>query len=148
MSNSSTPWNVIEKMRQIGSSLGGEESGHMVLLDYARTGDALIAGLIVCLGVVEDGRKSSEIFPVFEKCPCKITSVRFETKEDMSNAFEKPEIKTVIKDAQNQIEGKGSVIVRKSGTEPVIKIRVESEDEELIHQLSERIVQTIEEFKS
>jgi len=138
---------VIEKMRQIGASLGGEESGHMVLLDYARTGDALIAALIVCLGVVEDGRKTGEIFPLFEKCPCKLTNIRFESAEDVSNAFEADEVKEVISQMQQKIKGNGSVIVRKSGTEPVIKIRVESEDESLMYAIHEKIVGTIEKYK-
>lgn len=138
---------VIEKMRETGASLGGEESGHMVLLDYARTGDALIAGLIVCLGLMEDNRQTCEIFPLFEKCPCKITNIRFNNKSEVNSIFELDEVKNVIDDATKRIQNHGSVIVRKSGTEPVLKIRVEGEDEALVFDVSSQIVDTIEKLK-
>lgn len=135
---------VIEKMRETGASLGGEESGHMVLSDYAKTGDALIAALVVCLGLVEDGRKTAEIFPVFNKCPCLITNIRFDNADAVARAFEDEEVKAVIAVAQEQIAPQGSVIVRKSGTEPVIKVRVEGEIESFVRALSQKIVSTIE----
>lgn len=138
---------VIEKMRQIGASLGGEESGHIVLLDYARTGDALIAGLMFCLAFVEDGRKSSEIFPLFEKYPCKITNIRFDRSDEMINAFDAADVQDVIRQMQEKIKDKGSVIVRKSGTEPVIKVRVEAESDALCYGINLKIVETIEKYK-
>ncbi|HCU59030.1 MAG TPA: phosphoglucosamine mutase [Alphaproteobacteria bacterium] len=135
---------VIEKMRATGACLGGEESGHMVLSDYTRTGDALIAGLVVCLGLLEDGRKAADIFPVFNKCPCLITNIRFENADEVSKVFEADEVKAVIEAAQEQIAPQGSIIVRKSGTEPVIKVRVEGEIESFVQSLSQKIVSTIE----
>lgn len=138
---------VIEKMRETGACLGGEESGHMVLLDHARTGDALIAALIVCLGLVEDKRRASEIFPLFEKCPCKITNIRFNNMDEASAVFGLQEVQDVIRQASQKIEKQGSVIVRKSGTEPVLKIRVEGEDEALVFALSSDIVETIQKLK-
>ena len=135
---------VIEKMRATGACLGGEESGHMVLSDYTRTGDALIAGLVVCLGLLEDGRKAADIFPVFNKCPCLITNIRFENADEVSKVFEADEVKAVIEAAQEQIASQGSIIVRKSGTEPVIKVRVEGEIESFVQSLSQKIVSTIE----
>ena len=138
---------VIEQMRQIGASLGGEESGHIVLLDYARTGDALIAALMCCLAVKEDGRKSGEIFPVFTKCPCKITNIRFAGTDEMNNAFEAPDVKDVILRMQQKMQGIGSVIVRKSGTEPVIKVRVEAPDEQLVYAVSVQIEDTIGQYR-
>ncbi len=138
---------VIEKMRQIGACLGGEESGHMVLLDYARTGDALIAGLMVCLALVETGQKSSDIFPLFEKCPCQIASIRFSDANGVSNAFDAEDVRQIIDEAKQKMQNAGSVIVRKSGTEPVIKVRVEGEDETLVYALYKKIVETIEQYK-
>ncbi len=139
---------VIDKMRETGASLGGEESGHMVLLDYARTGDALIAALIVCLGLMEDDRPSSEIFPIFRKYPCKISNVRFDNFEDLSNVLNASELKNLIDELKHQIEKKGTLIVRKSGTEPVIKIRVEADDEALVFGVHAKIVQLIESLKN
>ena len=138
---------VIETMRQVGASLGGEESGHIVLLDYARTGDALIAAVIFCLALVEDGRKSSEIFPLFKKYPCKITNVRFDNRDDMAGAFDAADVQAVIRQMQEKVKGAGSVIVRKSGTEPIIKVRVEAETDELCYAVNVKIVETIEKYK-
>ncbi len=139
---------VIEKMREIGASLGGEESGHIVLLDYARTGDALIAAVLFCLALMEDGRKSAEIFPLFEKCPCKLTNIRFENQQDVTNAFDASQVQQAIASAEERLKGIGSVIVRKSGTEPLIKIRVESEDEALVFAVTNNLVETIEKYKA
>jgi len=139
---------VIQKMRDIGSNLGGEESGHMVLSDYACTGDALIVAIVVCLGLLEDGRASSEIFPIFEKCPCLITNIRFESVDAVIDAYEAEDVQNVICLCQEQITGHGSVIVRRSGTEPVIKVRVEGEDENFVQSLSKKIVSTIEAHKA
>jgi len=135
---------VIQKMREIGACLGGEESGHIVLSNYANTGDALIASLIVCLALLEDKRKASDIFPVFNKCPCLITNIRFENADEVARVFESEDVQEVIEAAKEQISSQGSVIVRKSGTEPVIKVRVEGEIESFVKTLSQKIVSTIE----
>lgn len=138
---------VIEKMRETGANVGGEESGHMVLSDYARTGDALLTALVVSLGLVASGCKMSEIFPMFEKCPCLITNVRFSAPEKAAEALKQERVRFAVDAAKKQIEGSGSVIVRKSGTEPVIKIRVEGEDEELVGQVSAKLVAEVEKYK-
>jgi phosphoglucosamine mutase len=134
---------VIEEMRKTGANLGGEESGHMVLSDYTKTGDALIAGLIVALGLLKSGKKASEIFPVFRKCPCLITSVRFKTADDAATALTDPILQEQIKLSQEKLASHGSLIVRKSGTEPVIKIRVESEDQTVAEEISRLLTETV-----
>ena len=138
---------VIEKMREFGSNVGGEESGHMVLSDYATTGDALITALIISMGLIESERKMSDIFPLFEKCPCKIDNIRFLSVGEAVYALNAGPVQNVIERAKKQIEGAGSVIVRKSGTEPVIKVRVEGEDENLVASLSRMIVDEISKYK-
>ena len=138
---------MIEKMREFGSNVGGEESGHMVLSDYATTGDALITAIIISLGLIESSKKMSEIFPLFEKCPCKITNIRFLSVGEAVYALDAAPVQRVIESAKNEIEGKGSVIVRKSGTEPVIKVRVEGEDEDLVNDISQKIVFEISKYK-
>lgn len=119
---------VIDKMNEIGANVGGEESGHMVLRDFAPTGDGLIAGINVCLGLKKSGRKMSEIFPVFVKEPCLVENIRFDNKEKIAKAMDDAHVREVIENCKQAMAGTGSVIVRKSGTEPLIKIRVESEN--------------------
>ena len=138
---------VIEEMRKTNANIGGEESGHIVLSDYARTGDALIAGLLTCLALKEDGRQSKDIFPVFQKCPCLVKSIRFKTREEISSIFDSPEIEKAVQSAQKQLEGKGSVIVRPSGTEPVIKLRIEGEDENLVQTIGLKLNDVIEKLR-
>ena len=137
---------VIEKMRETGSNVGGEESGHMVLSDYAKTGDALLTAIIICCGLVKSGKKMSEIFPLFENCPCEINNIRFKSAEEVSIAMDSSIVQSTIDSAKQKIEGKGSVIVRKSGTEPVIKVRVEGEDAALVKILSNMIVTEIAKY--
>lgn len=138
---------VIEKMKEIGANVGGEESGHMVLSDYAKTGDALLTGLVICLGLMKSGKKMSDIFPLFEKCPCLITNVRFESMDQAAAALANDDVQSAVDKAKAQIEGKGSVIVRKSGTEPVVKIRVEGEDKGLVELVSADLVAEVEKHK-
>lgn len=138
---------VIEKMQEVGSNLGGEESGHMVLSDYAKTGDALLTGLIISLGLIKSSKKMSEIFPLFEKCPCIISNLKFKSPEEVNVAFNSPIVNQAIEEAKVQIENQGSVIVRKSGTEPMIKVRVEGEDNDLVTKLSNKIVAEIEKYR-
>lgn len=140
---------VIEKMTEIKANFGGEESGHMVLSDYGATGDAMAASLIFAEGFLADGRKMSEIFPLFERCPCKLTNIRFDTKLDAVAAYENPMVQSVITFGKQVLEANGgSVIVRKSGTEPMLKIRVEGEDENMVTHISSSICNEIEMCKS
>lgn len=138
---------VIEKMRQTGANVGGEESGHMVLSDYAKTGDALLTGLIISLGLLKSGKKMSEIFPLFAKCPCQISNLRFKSPEDVNTAFASSIVQQVIADSEQKIKSSGSIIVRKSGTEPMIKVRVEAEDNQLVEEISNAIVTEIEKYR-
>lgn len=138
---------VIEKMRQTGANVGGEESGHMVLSDYAKTGDALLTGLVISLGLLKSGKKMSEIFPLFAKCPCQISNLRFKSPEDVNIAFSSSIVQQVIADSEQKIKSSGSIIVRKSGTEPMIKVRVEAEDNQLVEEISNAIVTEIEKYR-
>lgn len=136
---------VIEQMRKIHASLGGEESGHMVLSDYAKTGDALIASLFVCFAFLEDSRQACDIFPVFAKCPCSLSSVRFRNMDAVELAFGAEDVQNIIEISKQKIDRAGSVIVRKSGTEPVIKVRVEGEDTQMVDSIARQIVETLKE---
>ncbi len=121
---------VIEKMREVGSNLGGEESGHMVLSDYSRTGDALIAAIVVCLGIFESGKKVSEIFPVFTPFPTEAHNLKFADKAVISKILDNPQVQSCIAEVKERLSDHGSLIVRKSGTEPVIRLKIEDENAE------------------
>ena len=130
---------VIEEMKRHGANVGGEESGHMVLSDYARTGDAMIAALVVSQGLLESGKKMSEIFPLFVPMYKKRVDTRFAGREEMLAAFELPAFKTAIAEGERKIEGKGRVLVRTSGTEPKIQVWVWGDDAALADKVNGEI---------
>lgn len=134
---------VIEKMQQTGANLGGEESGHMVLSDYALTGDALLAAITVCLGIKEIGQKVSRIFPVFKPFPSKSYNLRFENKQIITEIMARPEVTECIEKIKAELAEHGMILVRKSGTEPVIRLKVEDEDEALAEQCAARVLALI-----
>ena len=134
---------VIEKMREFGANVGGEESGHIVLSDYTLTGDALLASIVICLGVKESGKKMSEIFPVFEPYPTAAHNLRFASKDEVSALMNKDEFKACLSEAEKALAGHGSIIVRKSGTEPVMRLKIEDKNKELVNEISEKILACI-----
>lgn len=135
---------VIDEMVKCGSNVGGEESGHMVLSDYAKTGDSMIAGLVIALGVLQSGQKMSEIFPLFLPMIKKRVDTRFISKETMQKAFEAKKFQDAIKDGEKEIEGKGRVLVRKSGTEPKIQVWVWGDDEKVVEDINHKIASILE----
>mgnify|MGYP002626786592 CR=1 FL=1 len=134
---------VIAKMQQSGCNLGGEESGHMVLSDYSLTGDALIAAVILSLAIKEDGRKVSTIFPIFKPFPSSSHNLRFADKNIIEKIMSATDVQEIIKKVQHNLEGHGTVLVRKSGTEPVIRLKVEDEDESLAQKCATEIIDCI-----
>ena len=123
---------VIDLMKERGSVLGGEVVGHIVLSDYAKTGDALATAIVLALAYLEDGRKMNEIFPIFEPYPCIIKNIRFSTKEYMQQSVEYDDVKQALKSAKEELGQDSTLIARKSGTEPVIKLRIEAKNAELV----------------
>lgn len=119
---------VIEEMKKIGANIGGEESGHMVVADYAKTGDAMMTALVVAQGVWETKQKMSQIFPLFKPMTKKRIDAKFSSKEEMMSAFESMEFKQAITEGEKEISGYGKVLIRKSGTEPKVQVWVWSED--------------------
>jgi phosphoglucosamine mutase len=126
---------VMERMRADGFNLGGEQSGHMIMADYATTGDGLLAALQVLAVLVQQDRPASEVCTVFQTLPQKLRSVRF----NGVSPLEAPRIKAAIAEAQASLAGHGRLLIRKSGTEPVIRVMAEAEDEALV----ERVVTTL-----
>lgn len=115
---------VVEAMRAGGFNLGGEQSGHIVMLDHTTTGDGLLAGLHVLALANTDGRKFSEISTVFEPVPQKLVNVRYEGDSPLAAEA----VQTVIAEVSDRLGTEGRVLVRASGTEPLIRIMVEARD--------------------
>jgi phosphoglucosamine mutase len=116
---------VVERMRADGLNVGGEQSGHMILSDYATTGDGLLAALQVLAVLVEDGRPASEVCRVFAPLPQTLKNVRFAGESPL----DKPRVQAAIGDAEAELSGTGRLLIRKSGTEPLIRVMAEGEDE-------------------
>ncbi len=132
---------VIERMRAAGRNLGGEQSGHIVMTDYVTTGDGLIAGLQFLAAMVETGRPASALAQSFDRVPQLLRNVRYsDGREPLENAL----VKGVISDAEDRLNGRGRLLIRKSGTEPLIRIMAECEDETLLAQVVDGIATEIE----
>lgn len=134
---------VVDLMKEKKSVLGGEVVGHIVLSSYAKSGDALATAIILSLAYLEDGRDMAQIFPIFTPFPCVIENIRFSTKEFMCQSVEYPEVKQALTDAKNELGAEGSLIARKSGTEPVLKLRVEGRDAQVVTNLANRLKEII-----
>jgi phosphoglucosamine mutase len=119
---------VVEKMRADGFNVGGEQSGHMILSDYATTGDGLLAALQVLAVLIEQGRPASEVCRVFTPLPQKLRNVRFSG----ASPLEAASIRSAIAAAEITLAGTGRLLIRKSGTEPLVRVMAEGEDEVLI----------------
>ncbi|MCC7321939.1 MAG: phosphoglucosamine mutase [Rubellimicrobium sp.] len=132
---------VVEAMRRGGWNLGGEQSGHIVMTDYATTGDGLLAGLQFLATMVETGRRASDLVRQFESVPQLLKNVRYDAGRQPLNA---PEVGRVIASAEARMGGEGRVLIRKSGTEPLIRVMAECSDEGLLHQVVDEIVAAVE----
>jgi phosphoglucosamine mutase len=119
---------VVEKMRASGCNLGGEQSGHIILADYATTGDGLIAALQVMASIVETGKRTSEVCRLFSPVPQLMRSVRCGDAQPL----EAPSVQKAISSGETRLGTTGRLVIRKSGTEPVIRVMAEGEDEALI----------------
>jgi phosphoglucosamine mutase len=124
---------VVEKMRAEGFNVGGEQSGHMILTDYATTGDGLLAALQVLAVLVEEGRPASAACAVFEKLPQRLKSVRFSG----ASPLELPSVRAAIAQAEHELAATGRLLIRKSGTEPVVRVMAEGEDQAMVHRIVE-----------
>jgi phosphoglucosamine mutase len=119
---------VAERMREQGMNLGGEQSGHVILSDFATTGDGLVAALQVLAVIVEQGRSTSETCRVFTPLPQRLKNVRFAGTSPLPNA----RIQAAIRAAEAGLDGSGRLLIRESGTEPLIRVMAEAEDEAVV----------------
>lgn len=132
---------VVERMREGGFNLGGEQSGHIVMTDYATTGDGLIAGLQFLAAMVETGRPASELTRNFEPVPQLLKNVRYGAGQV---PLEAAGVKAAIADAEARLSGKGRLLIRKSGTEPLIRVMAEADDADLMTGAVEQVIAAVE----
>ena len=130
---------VVEYMRRHGYNIGGEQSGHIIFSDHATTGDGTIAALQVLAVIVASGKRASEICVAFEPMPQLLRNVRFQGGEPLENGT----VKQLITDCQHRLGNTGRLLIRPSGTEPVIRVMAEGEDESLIGKVVEEICDAI-----
>jgi phosphoglucosamine mutase len=119
---------VVERMRKGGYNLGGEQSGHIILSDFVTTGDALIAALQVLAAVVEGGRPVSEVCRVFDPVPQLLRNVRVNSGAPL----EAPAVQDAITAGEAKLGESGRILIRPSGTEPVIRVMAEGDDADLV----------------
>ncbi|WP_029006836.1 phosphoglucosamine mutase [Azospirillum halopraeferens] len=120
---------VVEHMREQGYNVGGEQSGHIVLSDYSTTGDGLIAALQVLAVIQGLDRPASAVCRLFDPVPQKLTNVRFGTG---ARPLDHAMVQEAIREGESRLNGSGRVLIRKSGTEPVIRVMAEGDDEVLV----------------
>ena len=132
---------VVERMRAGGYNLGGEQSGHIVMSDHATTGDGLVAALQVLAVLVESARPLSEVARVFTPLPQVLKNVRFGTGAPLE---EKP-VRDAIAAGEAELAGQGRLLIRKSGTESVIRVMAEGEDAALVNRIVDDIVAAVRE---
>jgi phosphoglucosamine mutase len=131
---------VIEEMRRLGYNVGGEQSGHVILNDFCTTGDGLITALQVLATIAAEGKPASKAAHLFEPMPQILKNVRFK----QGTPLEDQAVKACIADCEKRLADKGRVLVRKSGTEALIRVMAEGEDENLVRQVVDEIAAAIE----
>ena len=131
---------VVEAMRKFGYNLGGEQSGHIVMTDYATTGDGLMAALQFLNALVESKCTSSELIKVFEPMPQLLRNVRLNNSESLDNL----KVKESIKAGEDAFGDIGRILIRKSGTEPLLRVMGECEDPKLLKAVIGNIVETVD----
>ncbi len=126
---------VVEHMRAHGFNVGGEQSGHIVMSDYATTGDGLLAGLQVLSEVVRQGKPVSEVCNLFEPLPQVLKNVRFSGGKPL----EDNKVIASIAEAEKRLVGRGRLVIRPSGTEPLIRVMAEGDDASMVNQIVDEL---------
>jgi phosphoglucosamine mutase len=131
---------VVEQMRSSGHNLGGEQSGHIIMTDFATTGDGLLAALQILAVMRRQDRPMSEFGRVFEPLPQRLRNCRLNGGRPLEAAA----VRRCIEAAESRLNGRGRLLVRPSGTEPLIRVMVEADDQELLEQVLDEVAGTIE----
>jgi phosphoglucosamine mutase len=130
--------NVLERMRAEGYNLGGEQSGHIIMTDHATTGDGLMAALQALAAMLKAERPASETFRAFQPVPQLLKNVRI--RGDAKATLAEASVKQAIAAAEARLGAGGRVLVRKSGTEPLIRVMAEGDDSELVRSVVDQII--------
>jgi len=131
---------VLEEMRARGCNVGGEQSGHIILTDHATTGDGLVAGLQVLAALVESRKPASALMRQFDPVPQLLKNVRF----NGGNPLDAKAVKQRIAAAEAELAGNGRLIIRKSGTEPLIRVMAEGDDRAMVERLVDDICEAVQ----
>ena len=131
---------VLERMRADGYNLGGEQSGHIIMTDHATTGDGLMAALQALSALNRSGRPASELFRAFQPVPQLLKNVRV---ADASAALAAVSVVEAIASAEARLGKSGRILVRKSGTEPLIRVMAEGDNSDLVRSAVDQIIEAI-----
>jgi phosphoglucosamine mutase len=132
---------VLEAMREKDCNVGGEQSGHIILTDHSTTGDGLVAALQVLAALVDSGKPASEVLNLFQPVPQLLKNVRF---NGGVAPLEADSVRKRIAAAEAELEGRGRLVIRKSGTEPLIRVMAEGDDEALVRRLVDDICEAVQ----
>ena len=135
---------VLEEMLKNGYNLGGEQSGHVILLDYNPTGDGILTSLMLIQTILEENKKASELASIIKLYPQVLINAKVNANKKCD--YEKDEdIKKAIEDVEKEFAGNGRVLIRPSGTEPLVRVMIEGEDQEYITKRAKEIAKLMEE---
>ena len=134
---------VLESMQELKANLGGEQSGHIIFLDDNTTGDGLLSALHLLEVMVQTGKKMSELASIMEVLPQALVNAKVPTHKK-NDYMEYPEIATAIAKLTEQFAGEGRVLIRPSGTEPLVRVMIEGKNQELIQEEALKLVKLIE----
>lgn len=132
---------VAEEMRKNGYNIGGEQSGHIILGDYSTTGDGVLVALQVLSILAYEKKKISELVELYKSVPQLMKNVEYDKTQ--ANPLENQEVKDFISSCEEKLKGNGRLLIRKSGTQPLIRVMVESTDEKLMNNIVDDIVAKI-----
>ena len=136
---------VLERMKEIGASLGGEQSGHIIFLDENTTGDGLLSALHLLQVIVETGKPLSELTQVMEVLPQALVNAKV-ANHKKDSYMEYPEIAAAIKMLEDKFAGEGRVLIRPSGTEPLVRVMIEGKDQAVIEQEAQKLASLIQDI--
>ena len=136
---------VLERMREIGASLGGEQSGHIIFLDENTTGDGLLSALHLLQVIVDTGKPLSELAKVMEVLPQALVNAKV-ANHKKDHYLEYPEIAKAIDELTAKFAGEGRVLIRPSGTEPLVRVMIEGKDKEQIQEEAEKLAVLIQDI--
>ena len=134
---------VLERMKEIGASLGGEQSGHIIFLKENTTGDGLLSALHLLKVIVETGKKLSELAGIMEVLPQALVNAKVPNHKK-EHYMEYPEIADAIQKLNNKFAGEGRVLIRPSGTEPLVRVMIEGKNQQMIEKDAEQLAELIQ----